>query len=174
MTELEKHPPGSSKRIGIKELSLKQDEIFRKSSRFAFQFWHGLVKNLGERRAKQLMNYVMGNKQSGRGEQREEAYLNGLIMLYIEYLGVEESDGQIAKRIFESKPYFVECESGYFAIVNAIFIEEVICEGQTIVRRTPINQTLPTIKKQVGRVRRSLIEEKLLSKEYAPRPYYRD
>jgi hypothetical protein len=174
MTELKKHFPVSSKWVGIKELQLKQDEVFLQTAAFAREFWKRLVKNLGERRAKQLMNSIMGVKQSGPREQREEAYMTGLIILYIRYLGMDESDAKIAKCIFESKPYFVECESGYFGIVNAIFTEEIMCRDQTILKRTPINKTLPTIKKQVERIRRSLIEDKIFPQEYAPRPYNRD
>jgi hypothetical protein len=67
----------------------------------------------------------------------------------------------------------VQCESGRSFIVNDL-IEELLCRGETIVKRTPINKSFPTMKKQVERVRRLLIEDKLLPKEYAPRPYYRD
>jgi hypothetical protein len=47
----------------------------------------------------------------------------------------------------------VQCESGRSFIVNDL-IEELLCRGETIVKRTPINKSFPTMKKQVERVRR--------------------
>ena len=115
------------------------------------------------------MHAVMDDKKTGR---------LGNPMISIDLLlhsawGLEESDEKIAKRIIESKPYYARCESGHVAVVNDWMTEERLLRDETIVKRTPINKGLPALKKQVGRVRRWLIEEKILPKEYAPKQYYR-
>jgi hypothetical protein len=58
--------------------------------------------------------------------------------------------------------------------VNDWMTEERLLGDETIVKRTPIKKGLLAMKKHVERVRRWLIEEKILAKEYAPKQYYRD
>jgi hypothetical protein len=137
---------------------------------FADKFWKLLVKKVGNGQAKHIMDIVMRNKKDGRPG---DLALWGSIFRYIYLWGQHESDEKIARRFLESKPYYVECESGLFGIANVSTTEECLFWDETIVRRTPINKGLQAIKRQVGRIRRWLIEAEILSKEYAPRPYYR-
>jgi hypothetical protein len=157
MTDPEKYAPGSLNWLDVSELDFEQNEVFRKSADFAHEFWKRLVKNLGERRAKQLMNRVMGNKQSGPPERLEDYLLTLTIISFIRAYGQSESDAKIAKRILQDGSSF----------------SFVLDQGETIVKRT-ISKNHLAMKKQVERVRRSLIEEKILPKEYAPRQYCRD
>jgi hypothetical protein len=97
-----------------------------------------------------------------------------LIYFYVRAWGLEESDEKIAKRIVESRPYYVRCASGQRGVVNDWMTEEHLLGDETIVERTPIKKGLLAMKKHVERVRRWLIEEKILPEEYAPKQYYRD
>ena len=65
-------------------------------------------------------------------------------------------------------------ESGERWVVNDWMTEERHLGDITIVKQTPINKGLPAMKKHVERVRQWLIEEKILSEEYAPKKYHRD
>lgn len=130
-------------------------------------FWKYLVETVGKPRAKQIMQFVMGEKKTGRSGD----LMLPLISNYIHVWGLEESDEKIAKRIIESKPYYAKCAKGHCVVVDDWMTEERLSD-ETIVARTPINKRLPAMKKHVGRVRQWLIEEKILPKEYAPKPYY--
>jgi hypothetical protein len=138
---------------------------------FAVAFWKKLVNAVGERRAKHIMHSVMAKKKEGRPG---DTPLFVLIYCYIRAWGQRESNEKIARRIFESKPYYVQCESGEVGVVNDWMTEERLLWDETIVKRTPINKGLPALKKQVERVRQWAIEEGILPKVYAPRIYYRD
>jgi hypothetical protein len=132
-------------------------------------FWKQLVETVGKPRAKQIMQFVMDEKKTGRSGD----LMLPLISNYIRVWGLEESDEKIAKRIIESKPYYAKCAKGHRVVVNDWLTEELLSD-ETIVARTPIDKGLPAMKKHVERVRRWLIEEKILPKEYAPKQYYRD
>jgi len=157
MTDPENYNPGSLYWLDVSELDFEQNEVFRKSADFAYEFWKRLVKNLGERRAKQLMNRVMGNKQSGPRDRLEDYVLTLSIILYIRAYGQSESDAKIAKRILE----------------GGSSLSLILDQGGTIVKRT-ISKSHLAMKKQVERVRRLLIEDKLLTDEWAPKRYSRD
>jgi hypothetical protein len=178
MTDPKKKLPESTKGrcadpLGGSLVNPKQYGVFLESLERAAKFWSSLVGAVGERRAKQIMKFVTGDKKSGPRERYDDYLMTLAIVVFIRFFGLSESDGKIARRILESGASFVQCESGRSFIVNDL-IEELLCRGETIVKRTPINKSFPTMKKQVERVRRLLIEDKLLPKEYAPRPYYRD
>jgi hypothetical protein len=131
-------------------------------------FWKELVEAVGEFQAKQIMQSVMGEKKTGRSGDP----MTMLVYASISIWGLVESDEKIAKRIIESKPHYVESASGKSGVVNEWMTEESIVGDEIIIKRTPINKSLPAMKKHVGRVRQWLIEEKILPKEYAPKPYY--
>jgi hypothetical protein len=141
-----------------------------KALKEAAAFWNQLVETVGKPRAKQIMQYVMGEKKTGRSGDR----MIFLIYIYIHAWGLEESDEKIAQRIIKSKPHYVKCASGQCGVVNDWITEENHFGDETIVTRTPIKKGLPTMKKHVERLRRWLIEERVLPKEYAPKQYYRD
>lgn len=145
------------------------DDVGLKVLESACEFWENLVKDVGERQAKHIMQIVMDNKKVGR---HGDLPMFVLIFCYIRIWGLHELDEKIAKRIFENKPHYVHFESGNLWVVDDWMTEERILWDKTIVERTPINKGIPTIKKQVERVRRWLIEEKILPKEYAPKTYY--
>ncbi len=178
MSDLEKNLPKTSNArrvdpLGGSLVNPKQYGVFLESLERAVEFWTGLVDAVGERRAKQIMKFVAGDKKSGPRERSEDYLMTLTILLFIRFYGLNESDGKIAKRILDSGASFVQCKSGSAFVVNDL-IEESLCQGETIVKRTPINKNFPTMKKQVERIRRLLIEDKLLPKEWAPKPYYRD
>src|SRR5262249_26488614 len=77
-------------------------------------FWNQLVETVGEPRAKQIMQFVMDEKKTGRSGD----LMLTLIYCYIHAWGLEESDEKIAKRIIESKPYYAECAKGHCVVVN--------------------------------------------------------
>jgi hypothetical protein len=148
----------------------EQRDVGLKALVLAGALWEKLAKAVGEREAKQIMHFVMGEKKKGR---RTDPMFY-LIYIYIRVWGLDESDEKIAKRIIESKPYYLKCASGECGVVNDWMTAERLLGDETIVKRTPINKGLPAMKRHVARVRQWLIEETILPKEYAPRPYYRD
>jgi hypothetical protein len=178
MSDQEKNPPKSSNArpadpLGGNLVNPEQYGVFLVSVQRAVEFWESLVEAVGERRAKQIMKFVAGDKKSGPRERSEDYLMTLTIVLFIRFFGLFKSDEKLAKLILKSGPSFVRCKSGRsFIVVDQI--EESLCRGETIVQRTPINKSLPAMKKQVGRVRRLLIEDKLLPKEWAPKPYYRE
>ena len=151
-------------------MGVEADDTGLKALKLADTFWKQLVEAVGEPQAKQIMQFVMGEKKIGRSGDR----MIILIYCYIRARGLEESDEKIAKRIIESKPYYVKCASGQCGVANDWMTEERFLGDETIVKRTPIKKGLLAMKKHVERVRRWLIEEKILPKEYAPKQYYRD
>jgi hypothetical protein len=151
-------------------MGVEADDTELKALKLADTFWKQLVEAVGEPQAKQIMQFVMGEKKIGRSGDR----MIILIYCYIRAWGLEESDEKIAKRIIESKPYYVKCASGQCGVVNDWMTEERFLGDETIVKRTPIKKGLLAMKKHVERVRRWLIEEKILPTEYAPKQYYRD
>jgi len=166
-----KHPELILQTVQIAEaMGVEADDAELKALKLADRCWKQLVEAVGEPQAKQIMQFVMGEKKIGRSGDR----MIILIYCYIRAWGLEESDEKIAKRIIESKPYYVKCASGQDGVVNDWMTEERLLGDETIVKRTPIKKGLLAMKKHVERVRRWLIEEKILPKEYAPKQYYRD
>jgi hypothetical protein len=138
----------------------ERHEVVHKSKLLARELWKRLVKNVGERQAKMTMLEIMGDKQSG---PRNEFLIN-FIRDFIRYCGPDQSDEKIAKHILKSKP---EIDVDVF-----IASKEKVVEIQT--KKMRIDKGLAALKKQVGRIRREMIEEGSLPKDYAPRPYCRD
>ena len=89
-----------------------------------------------------------------------------------------ESDEKIAKRILTRKLRYVRYQSGAIGIATSekLHRDDVIDEDEVrlIVKSNAIGKGLTGLKKRVQRIRREMIEEGTLSKEYAPRPYRRD
>jgi len=166
-----KHPEIILQTVQIAEaMGVGADDAELKPLESADAFWKQLVEAVGEPQARQIMHFVMDEKKEGRPADP----MLPLIYCYICACGLEESDETIAKRIIESKPYYVEFASGESGVVNDWMTEERHLGDLTIVKRTPIEKDLRAMKKHVERVRRWLIEEKILAKEYAPKQYYRD
>jgi hypothetical protein len=152
-----------------------RDELRRKSAHYAEAFWKQLVKNVGEREAKEIMRVVIGDKKPGPRVKDEDLALIGVIYAYILRWGPDQTDGKIANRLFESNPHYIIFESGTIAIANDEITESYLSSSDDpIVSRRPFDMHLHAIKKRVERFRRWAIEEEMLSEAYAPRPYYRD
>jgi hypothetical protein len=137
----------------------EQAEMVNRTKLLAGELWKRLVKNVGERQAKLIMREIMGGKQPG---PRNEHLIN-FIRDFIRYCGPNHSDEKIAKRLLKSKP---RLDADVF----------IVGESGVKIQRKPIriDKGLAALEKQVGRIRREMIEEGALPKEYAPRPYYRD
>jgi hypothetical protein len=154
----------------------ERQQVVRKSKLLASELWKRLVKNVGEHQAKETMRQIMGDNEPGPPRTHEDNALIDHICAYIHYCGPNLSDEKIAKRIFESKPYYVQFGSGEIVVASKEFQVEAdatLAEYPNAVCR-PIGKGLVALKRQVGRVRRWAIEEGLLAKEYTPRPYRRD
>jgi len=155
--------------------SLDRSAARRKSYEHASLFWKLLVKNLGELEAKQIMHHLMGDKRPGRPKTDETLALTGLLYAYILRFGLRNTDGQIASHIFDSSPCYLQFESGAVAVTNSDFTEAYLSSpDDPVVERKPFKMSRSAIKKSVERLRRWAIEEGLLAKSYAPRPYRRD
>lgn len=150
--------------------------MWSKSYEYANALWKHLVKNVGEPQAKGIMRHVMGDKKPGRPRTEEKDALTVFIYVQILHWGLDQTDGKIASRIHKSNPYYVRFESGAVAVANNEFTEAQMgpAEDDPIVGREPIYMQLASMKKQVERLRRWLIEENLLARTYKPRPYHRD
>jgi hypothetical protein len=157
----EAYPPG---------LASKSHDATREALKSAAELWKRLVKDVGERQAKDIMHSVMGNKKTGRrgGLLMDTLILNSISM----WPG--ESDEKIAKRIVESSPCRVRYESGAVSIWADWMSDarETTIARETIIKRTPIKMSLSAIKKQVGRIRRWAIAVGLLGEVYAHKRYY--
>jgi hypothetical protein len=142
---------------------------------FAHEFWKRLVGRVGEPTAKAIMQRVMGRRGGGRTRTDEAHALNTFMYALIRRFP-GSTDGNIAKAIFESAPHYIQYESGAIAVVNDWMTEEDMSldDDPIIGARRPINKSLPTLKKQVERVRRETLGWGILPKEYAPRKYRRD
>jgi len=173
MTNPEKNSEEYSKRL--KRASERHD-IYCNSEKLAGELWKRLVKNVGGSKAKEIMRHVMGGKKPGPPPTDEDIALNLFIYGYLLHWGLDQTDGQIAKRIFESKPRYLQLDSGTVVVANdAEFSETYLCSSDDpIVGRRPIDMKRKTIQKRVERIRRWTIEEDALPKAYAPRPYHRD
>jgi hypothetical protein len=151
----------------------ERDTVWGKSAEFAREFWKRLVNNVGEPDARDIMHHVMGEKKPGRRRTDKDYAMIAFIYGYIRRHR-DLTDGRIAKQIFESKPFYVQYESGAFAIVNNEITEAYMTfPDDPIVERSPFKKSLTAIQKQVERTRRWTIAEAILPKEYAPRNYVR-
>jgi len=122
----------------------EQAVVGNKTKLLAGELWKRLVKNVGERQAKLIMREIMGGRQPG---PRNEHLIN-FIRDFIRYCGANHSDEKIAKRILESKRRLD---------ANVFVVGESGVEIQTKIIR--IDKGLAALEKQVGRIRREMIEE---------------
>jgi hypothetical protein len=153
----------------------KPIDLRRESYKYASEVWKRLVRNVGERDARSMMHQVMGEKQAGRPRTDRDVALLCFIYGYLRHFGLSQTDGQIAKRIFDSSPLYLEFESGAVAVANNEFTEAYLSSADDpVVTRRPLDMRLSAIKKRVERIRRYAIGEKFLPNEYAPRAYCRD
>ena len=148
---------------GDLERFYERHELVSKNKVLATRLWKALVKNLGERQAKETMREIMGDKVPGPRRSDEDKVLIEFIRDYIRGCGPNLSDEKIAKRILEST---LELD------VDTSVASKKGVEIQT--RQMRIDKGLAALEKHVGRIRREMIEECSLPKEYAPRPYRRD
>ena len=151
-----------------------QQAVSRPAHELARELWKRLVGRVGEAEAKEIMRHVMGAKRVGRPKTDENRALMCFIYSYIRRQR-NQTDKTIAKHIFESKPYYIECESGAIAVVNNEVTETFMSSADDpIVQRRPLNKSLTAIQKQTERIRRWTIAEDLLPKDFAPRNYCRE
>jgi hypothetical protein len=149
---------------------------------YASKFWKLLVEKAGELKAKSIMLALMGDKKPGPKSPKERL-LNDIIRGCLHQNG-GESDEKIAKRILARKPCWVRYQSGHWGIAYGYELSgddlidiDVHGDGEyvidMIVEQKPIEKGLKSLKKRLERIRRQMIEEGSLPKEYAPRPWYR-
>jgi hypothetical protein len=162
----------SSKRL---QQTSERGDVRRTTLVLADALWKKLVKNVGEPEAKEIMRRLMGDKKPGPRVTDHGAAMTCFIYAYILHFGLNNNDGVIASRIFESGPHYLEFKSGAVAVANSDFTEEYMSlDDDPIIGRRPVGMSLAAIKKRVERLRRSSIEEELLPRRYAPRAYCRD
>jgi hypothetical protein len=142
----------------------------------AEKLWYLLVKKVGERKAKLIMRRVMGDGKLGRPKKPEERLLRSVIDRFI-HTNARESDEKIAKRILGVGLAYVWYRSGAIGINKDLKCDDIVIDDDgvpdTVVKVKPINKQLSSLKKRVQRIRREMIEEGSLPKEYAPKPYHR-
>jgi hypothetical protein len=149
----------------------------------AHRLWKLLVAKVGQSKAKRVMLGVMGDKKPGpqnKPERRLNELIQGCISRY-----ARESDEKIAKRILARKLHYVRYESGGIGIMNGDELtrddiiswevdgDEYTVDCVRIAEWNSIGKSLISLKKRVQRIRRQMIEDGSLGKEYAPRRYYR-
>jgi hypothetical protein len=158
---------------GLQE-TRERGDVSSKSYEYASALWKRLVENLGELEAKRLMHHLMGDKKPGRPKTDQDVALKMIIYAYIFHFGLRRSDGEIARHVFETSPQYLELKSGAVIVANSDYTEEFLrLADDPVVRRKPVVMSLAALKKTVERLRRWSIEEDLLPRTYAPRPYYR-
>jgi hypothetical protein len=158
------------------------DDRYRESRRIAEELWKRITKNVGVPAAKEMVRNIMGDKKPGPPNTDERVAMNCFIYAYLLHWGTDQSDGKIAKRIFESEPYYLELDSGAVIVVNKKEFSESFSDltddpnltDDPIISRRPITMSLGAIEKRVERLRRWAIKEDHLSKCHAPRQYTRD
>ena len=150
----------------------QRDKVRREAEEYAQKFWKLLLEKVGDSEAKEIMRHLMGDKKAGPRRTEEDVALSMFIFGYLLHFGLDHTDAKIAEHIFESKPCYLQLESGAIVVSNnADFSATYSFTDDPIVGRRPINMTFPAIKKQVERHRRSAIKEERLPKTYAQRPY---
>lgn len=158
------------------------DDRYRESKRIAEELYKRITKNVGVPAAKEMMRSIMGDKKPGPRRTDEAVALDCFIYAYLLHWGADQTDAKIAKRIFESEPYYVELDSGAVIVVNNKEFSESFCDltddsnlaDDPIISRRAITVSLGAIEKRVERFRRWAIKEDHLSKGHAPRQYTRD
>jgi hypothetical protein len=114
----------------------------------------------------------------GSGPRRtdEDDALTVFIYAYLFHWGLDQTDAKIAKRIFGSKPCYLQLDSGAIVVANNNEFSEthLSLSDDPIVERRPIDLKFGAIKKRVERIRRWTIKDDMLPKAYAPRLYRRD
>jgi hypothetical protein len=157
----------------LKQTSQRGD-VKGKSYEYASALWKRLVENLGEPEAKRIMHHLMGGKKPGRPKTDQDVALIMIMYSYILHFGLRKSDGEIARHVFETGPHYLELKSGAVIVSNSDYTEEFLrLADDPVVGRKPVVMSLAAIRKRVERLRRWSIEEGLLPRTYAPRPYYR-
>jgi len=126
------------------------------------------------------MREIMGDKKLGPGRTDEDEALIKFIRLQIQSRDSNQSDEKIAKSISESEPYYLREKFTYDGSPELITVDVVSKETMemTLAKNPdalvhPVGKGLAALEKQVGRIRREMIEEGSLPKEYAPRRYSR-
>jgi hypothetical protein len=138
--------------------------LVRQSTALVREMWKRFVMNVGKHQAKEIMRQIMGEKEPGPSKTDKDNALKDFICAHISYCGPKRGDGKIAKRLLESKPYYVQCGSGAIVVASDEFqkeINSVLAEHQAV-KRTPITKGLAALKKQVERVRRRAIDDGVL------------
>jgi len=179
-----------------------RQEVESKAKAHAAQLWKLLVEKLGARLAKDTLYEIMGDKKPGPRSTDEQRALTYFIRLKLQSSDSNLSDEQIAKRILKSEPHYLQSNPStiddlrdmakrafgidlhdddlrdelrhQFAIdvVSRKFMEETLAKNPKA-RGRPVGKGLAALEKKVGRIRREMIEEGLLPKAYAPKPYHR-
>lgn len=161
---------------------LAKFELQREAEKLASLLWEKLVAKVGKSTAKNIMRRVMGDNKLGRPETAETEALMFFIYAHVLNFGRHQSHREIARRIFESKPHYVQCESGAIGIASSGLTavgarpekEEDLAKDDPVVRQWPLKMGLAAIQKRVERVRKRALNEDLLPKEYAPKLYRHD
>src|SRR6185369_3853414 len=108
MNDLEKiRKSSNAKRVdplGGSLVNPKQFGVFLESVERAVRFFQELVDAVGERRAKQIMKFVAGDKKTGTPQRPEDYSMDLAIIFFIRFLGRFRSDEKIAKLILDSSP----------------------------------------------------------------------
>jgi hypothetical protein len=160
-----------------KELApvVERRRLIDKNAGFMREMWQRSIKAVGEHQAKEIMRQIMGEKEPGPSKTDEDNALEDFICGYISHCGPKQGDGKIAKRLLESKPYYVQWGPGAIVVTSDEFQAEInsVLALYPAVKHTPIKKGLAALKKQVERVRQRAIDDGVLPKEYAPRRYYR-
>ena len=154
----------------------ERNRLVRESTVFMSEMWKRSVKNVGKHQAKQIMREIMGDKKPGPSKADEDNALDDYIRAYISHCGSKQSDEKIAKRLLESKLYYVHWKSGSILVASDEFQTEMdsVLAEHPAAKRTPINTGLAALEKRVGRIRRQAIEDGLLGREFAPKIYRSD
>jgi hypothetical protein len=98
--------------------SSERAEKWSKSEWYARRLWKSLVTNVGEPEAKEIMRHIMGDKKPGPLRTDEDTALTMFIYIYLLHWGADQTDAKIAKRIFESKPRYLQLNSGAIVVAN--------------------------------------------------------
>jgi IS30 family transposase len=153
----------------------ERDRFVHECTVFMREMWKRSVKKVGKYQAKEIMRQIMGEKKPGPSKADEDNALDHFICSYISHCGQKQSDEKIAKRLLKSKPYYVQWESGLILVASDEFQTEMdsILAKDPAAKRTPINIRLPALEKRVERCRRRALDDGVLPKEYAPKPYNR-
>ena len=185
-----------------------RQEVINKARDHAAQLWKLLVEKLGIRLAKEIMHEIMGDKKPDPRRIDERKALIDFIRRNIQSSDSNQSNEQIAKRIFESEPHYLhnvrdeiftidelrDMIKGIFKneqhylhdddlrdalrdeptidVVSKKSIETTLAKNPNAMGRS-VGKGLAALEKQVGRIRREMVEEGSLPKAYAPKPYRR-